>query len=129
MKHGATVMVCKKPLRGEKKMSPTAFVEQASDMAKQMIARESRGSGDIENAMRRLEARYGIPYATFWASKYRQTKTIRADLFARIAAAYEAEFDRQHKALEHERSITKAKGAFAEGLVRAADALAGEKDK
>ncbi len=42
------------------RMTETAAT--ARSWANELLRRESRGPGDMENAMRRLETRYGIPY-------------------------------------------------------------------
>jgi hypothetical protein len=109
-------------------MSAAAFVDHAALVASKMIAREARGPGDIENAMRRIEARYAIPYSVLWALRYRRPKQIAASAFAGIQRAYDLECERQIKLIEHERAITQAKSGFAAALVRAADALVGEGD-
>lgn len=44
-------------------------VAHAQEMTRAMVARECRGSGDMDNAMRRIEARCGIPHSTLWARK------------------------------------------------------------
>ena len=116
----------KKRLEKDSRMNAATFVEHASLLAGKMVSREMRGSGDTENAMRRLEALRGIPYATLWALRYRRPKSIAADIYARIVAAYDHECDRQQQLLEHERAITKAKGAFAAALIRAAASLDSE---
>lgn len=104
----------------------TAFVDEAADKAKWLVHREMRGPGDLENAMRRVETRYGIPFGALWALRYRKPKDIMTSVYVGIVAAHDAECDRQMKLLEHERTITKAKTGIAARLVRAADALLGQ---
>lgn len=124
--------MCKKPLREEQMSSA---VSEARDWAKWLVQRESRGPGDIENAMRRLEARYGIPFSTFWGLRYRPPKDILVSTFEQLRDAYLAEHEKHQRLLRHETEITKAKSgmssAFARAgaaLGRAADALDGEDD-
>lgn len=101
----------------------TAYVEDARRMASDLIARETKGSGDLDNAMRRLETRYGIPYGFLWNLRYRPPKDLLMGLFLRLQDAYQQQLNEQIKRLEHERSITEAKGRIAQGLVAAATAL------
>ena len=104
------------------------YVDDAADSVSWLIRRESRGPRDLENAMRRLEARYGIPYAVLWSLRYRKPKDILVSVYARIKDAHEAEINRQRSLLEHEQSITKAKTKIGAFLNRAANSLASEKD-
>jgi hypothetical protein len=115
--------VCQK-FSQDLQMSPTAFVEEAADKAKWLVQRETRGPGDLDNAMRRLEARYGIPFATFYNLRYRKPKEIFVSAYIAVLAAYEAERERQQRLLEHERTIETAKTGVAGYFSRAADALA-----
>lgn len=117
--------MCKKTLREEQM---TSAVSEARDWAKWLVQRESRGPGDLENAMRRIEARYGIPFSTLWSLRYRPPKDIFVSTFERLHAAYVAENERHQRLLKHEQEITKAKSRIASALVRAASALAGEED-
>ncbi len=117
--------MCKKFLR-EGQMSSEAVVARAKAWAHDLVARESRGPGDTENAMRRLGARYGIPYRLLWGLRYRPPKDLLASAYLAIARAYEAERDRQMRQLQHELQITTAKAGPASRLIRAAAALAGE---
>ena len=100
-----------------------AYVDDARRMARDLIARETKGSGDLENAMRRLETRYGVPYGFLWNLRYRPPKDLLMGLFLRLQEAYEQQLGEQIKRLEHERSITEAKGRIAQGFVAAANAL------
>jgi hypothetical protein len=118
--------MCNSFLRKDHEMSSAAFISHAADLSRQMVARESRGPGDIDNAMRRLEARYGIPYSILWALRFRKPKTLDVGVFARILGAYESECDRQQRAIEHEREITRAKTAIGRLIVAASDALGRE---
>ncbi len=86
-------------------------VEIAADYANRMLEREMRGPGDIEEAMRRIEAKTGVGYWTLWGLRYRRRdlKTIAADQFQRIRAAYLATCERQLSALKHELAIEQAR--------------------
>ena len=109
-------------------MGAATFVDEAVEMARNMVARESRGPGDIDNAMSRLEARYGVPYSVFWSLRYKKPKTMDVDIFARIFFAYEAECERQQRLVDEERQATRAKSRLGRALLCAGDLLAGKED-
>lgn len=115
-------MECKKNLQGELMNT----VDQAADWARELTRAEARGPGDIENAWRRLEHRYGVPASTFWGLRYRKPKDVLASVYIRLRAAYQAECERQIRKLQHEITITKAIAGAAGAAVRAASALARE---
>lgn len=83
-------------------------VAEAQSWAKALVTHESRGPGDLDGAMHRLESRYGIPWRTFWALRYRPPKQIGADVWKRIRQAHQYERQRQLRLLEHETEITAA---------------------
>ena len=87
-------------------MSACAYVDHAAGMARTMVERETRGAGDTENAMRRIEMKFGVSYSDMWALRYRKPKAIWAHVFDRIKAAYEAQRHQQMRALQHEAEIT-----------------------
>lgn len=93
------------PLRG----TQVNTVEQSALWARELTRREARGPGDIESAWHRLERRYGVPFRAFWALRYRRPKSITAEIYVRLCAAYQAECDRQMRMLAHEIEIAKAK--------------------
>ena len=84
-------------------------VDAAADYASRLIENEARGS-DVEDAMRRIEAGYGIGHSTLWSLRYRKPKSISADIFARIRGAYLSACERQIANLQHELSVEKACG-------------------
>lgn len=87
-----------------------AYIDDAQKWANDLVQRESRGNGDTENAMRRLDARLGISWRTFWSLRYRPPKDILIGTYMGLKHAYEAECERQARLLRHELEITKAKG-------------------
>lgn len=107
----------------EGQMSEAAYVEDAAQIARSLVARESRGPGDTENAMRRLEARYGVPFNAWWSLRYRKPKAIVAGLYARIKAAHAAECERHLRRLAIELEITKAVSGPDHASVAAAQAV------
>ena len=92
----------------------------ARSWANELIRRESRGPGDMENAMRRLESRYGVPWRTLWSLRYRPPTDVLVGVYLQLHAAYAAECERQEGVLRHEREITKAKLQAFESLAGAA---------
>ena len=80
----------------------------ASEYVRRMVARESRGPGDTDGAMQRLEARYGIGFWQLSHLRGGRAKSIEVTLFARIKAAYLDYCERQVRALEHEIAVEKA---------------------
>ena len=88
----------------------------ASAWANELVRRESRGPGDMENAMKRLEARYGIGWRTFWQLRYRPPSDVLVGVYLQLKTAYEAECTRQERLLRHEREVAKAKAKAFEAL-------------
>ena len=84
-------------------------VSEAKEWASAMVLREMRSPGDLENAMRRLESRYGIPWRTFWNLRYRPPADVLVGVWRQLGAAYEAECERQERLLAHERHVAEAK--------------------
>lgn len=94
----------KKFLREDQRMSVAA----ASEMASRLVQKESRGPGDLDNAMRRIEARYGVPYSVLWSLRYRKPKDILLGVFTKLRCAYWSECERQAAILEHELTLIEA---------------------
>ncbi len=105
------------------KIMSDVFVSNAQEWANELVRRESRGPGDYENAMRRLESRYGIPWQTFWRLRHGRLKDVYVSIYVRLQAAYQAECERQMRLLAHEIEIAKAKGLAGAPAVEAAEAL------
>ena len=101
------------------KLSYQSGVSEAKEWASHMVLREMRSPGDLENAMRRLESRYGIPWRTFWNLRYRPPADILVGVWRQLHSAYEAECQRQERLLAHERHIAEAKVLAFETLDRA----------
>lgn len=112
----------KKPLR-ERQMSDVALVERAASWADALLKLESRGPGDLDNAMRRLARKTGVSYATFWKLRYRRPKDVFASVYFSLLAAYEAEHKRQLERLTHELELTRAIAGADCRAVRSAEAL------
>lgn len=85
-------------------------VEAATDYVRTMVQRESQGPGDLDNAMRRLESKYGLPFWTLWHLRKGKAKTVEASLLARIRGAYLDMCQRQASNLLHEIKMEAAAG-------------------
>jgi hypothetical protein len=90
------------------KATPQMSVEAATDYVRTMVQRESRGPGDLDNAMTRIEAKYGLPFWTLWHLRRGKAKTVEASMLARIRAAYLDMCQRQASNLLHEIKIEAA---------------------
>lgn len=91
-----------------RKETPPMSVETATEYVRTMVQRESRGPGDIDNAMQRLEAKYGLPFWTLWYLRKGKAKTCDTSLYARIRGAYLDMCQRQAANLLHEITIEAA---------------------
>lgn len=89
---------------------PPMSVEAATEYVRTMVQRESRGPGDLDNAMSRIEAKYGLPFWTLWHLRKGKAKTVEASLLARIRGAYLDMCQRQASNLLHEIEMEAAAG-------------------
>jgi hypothetical protein len=120
--------VRKSSLQGKQMSDAAAHVEQAAAWAKTLTQSESRGPGDLENAWRRLESRYGVSTQTFWSLRYRRPKEIASHIYLRLLTAYRAEHDRQMRLLRNELEITKNVAGDFHDSVAAAQAVVDEEN-
>lgn len=109
-------------------MSDVPLVDTAVGWANALVRSESRGPGDLDNAMRRVARRHSLPYGLFWKLRYRRPKDVAASLFISLREAYEAECARQLDRLAHDLEVTKANAGPDCRAVRAAQALVGAED-
>lgn len=118
--------MCKETLQSEQEVMSSADV--AAGYVRRMVEKETNGWGDQENALGRLEARYGLPFWSMNNLRTGRAKTVEAGLFARIRAAYLDLCERQVRVLQHEISIEKAlhEDDTIQDLERAAAALAAQ---
>lgn len=82
--------------------------EVASGFVRRMVETETRGWGDQDNALSRLEARYGLPFWSLQNLRMGRAKTVEASLFNRIKAAFVDHCGKQAARLLHEAQIAKA---------------------
>ena len=80
----------------------------ATNYVRRMVQRESRGPGDIDSAMQRLEARYGIGFWQLSHIRSGKAKTVDVSLFARIRGAYLDYCQRLVSNLQHEIAVQEA---------------------
>ena len=85
-------------------------VESATEYVRTMVQRESHGPGDLDNAMQRLEARYGLPFWSLWHLRRGRAKSVDVSLYARIRCAYFDMCGRQAANLLHEIEVEAAAG-------------------
>ena len=101
-------------------------LDQAADIHRDLVSRESRGYGDTHNAMRRLEP-LGLPYWTQWNLRAGKLTGDGAALLARVRAAYRAWLARRVAAdLEILRALEADGDAHATRDVVEAEALLAE---
>jgi len=112
-------------------MSSVECVQQAASWSRKLTQMRARGPGDTDNAMRGIERDYGIAHSILWSLRYRpeRYRTIGAEIYARLQAAYAAECERQQRKLAHEIEITKAIAGPDHAAVVAAEALVSEETK
>lgn len=97
----------KKPLT-DAQMSDAAFIDEAVEWSKKLTRMKSRGPGDVDNAMRRIESDYGVDYWTIWQLRYtrHRIKSIGTGAYMRLKYAYEAERQRQRRLLSDDIETT-----------------------
>lgn len=61
---------------------------KAAEIHREMVQREARGPGDLENAMRRLEAKYGLSYWWQWNLRYKRPERVEPGFAQRLQLAY-----------------------------------------
>lgn len=97
-------MPCTKSEQGEHQMSAAV----ATRYVRAMAERETRGFGDGDNALRRLEAQSGLSFWTLRYLKQGRAATIDTGVFQRVRAFYLSYCERQLSALQHELAVEKA---------------------
>ena len=103
-----------------------SVVGQAREWANMLVHSQCRGPGDFDNAMRRVETKWGIPYGLIWSLRYRPPKDVPGSLLVSLFAAVEDLRETGRKKYEHELAIAQATGRSNSILARMAVALAGE---
>jgi hypothetical protein len=91
----------------EREMSSVDMAGQASSFVRRMVENETRGWGDTDNALNRLEAKYGLPFWSLQNLRTGRAKTVEASLFNRIKAAFVDHCGKQAARLLHEADMAK----------------------
>lgn len=81
--------------------------ETATTFVRRMVENETRGWGDTDSALSRLEAKYGLPFWTLQNLRTGRAKTVEATLFNRIKAAFVDQCGRHAARLLHEAELAK----------------------
>ena len=109
----------------KKSLSEQEQMSAALETYNKMLAKEIRGSGDVENAMYRLQAQYGLDYWRQWQLKYR--RQICSEFAEQIRQAWlsvlERSVRRDIEALKIERAKDAGGNADNTDLIAEAEAL------
>jgi hypothetical protein len=63
-------------------------MSDATDIYRELLAREMRGPSDTESAMHRLQVRYGLDYGWQWSWRFRPPKFTKPEAFNKLRNAY-----------------------------------------
>ena len=99
------------------------FVDRSKAWALALVRAESRGPGDMGEAMRRVARRIRIPFGRIWALHYRPPKDVPVSIYQSLALAYIAMCEEQVRHLRHEIEVTRAIAGADCSAVRAAETL------
>lgn len=108
------------------KLHDYSATAEAKRLVNELLRLESRGAGDLENAMRRLGNRYGLPWRVFWNLKYRNQKDVFVGVLRKLKEAHIAECRRQVERMAHELQIAKLNGVLVDDLEDQVAALRNE---
>lgn len=115
--------------RGEQTMAATVAVKEASEWARTLIQRETRGFGDHDNAIRRLCHRHdGLTPSLLSNLLYRPPKDLMVSKYIALQTAFINECDRHERAIRHEREIAATKSLAAKAFVGVGSALSSAAD-
>jgi hypothetical protein len=109
-------------------MSDAAYLDQADIWTRELTRMKSRGPGDTDNAMRRLEREYELDYGFLWSLRYRRRtlKIISISVYESIRAAYRNECEKQMRKLGNDITRTEELLGPDHAVVLAAKAYVGE---
>lgn len=93
-----------------RKPVPPMSVEAATEYVRRMTKLESDGPGDIDNALRRIGAKFGLGFWTLWHLRKGKAKSIDSTIYARIRSAYLELCATKARNLLHEINIEAAAG-------------------
>lgn len=109
---------------GNRKMSASAFVEEATDWAKELVHVETKRPGDHKPAMGRVARRAGVSFALLKNLHYRPPKSISINDYLALYLDFHA--NEQPKRYREERAGAKPKTIIGEILLRASDRMVRE---
>lgn len=95
----------------------------AHEYARRMVSRECRGPGDIERALERLEARYGISRWQMSHLRKGNAKTIETGLFHRLKSAFIDHCGKQAARLLHEAEMARQVGEDSDDVAAIEDQI------
>ncbi len=98
------------------KVSDYSATGEAKRLVNELLQLESRGAGDLENAMKRLAHRYGLPWRVFWTLKYRNPKDVLMGTFKKLEEAHLQECRRQMQRMGHAVEMARARGVMVDDL-------------
>ena len=107
-------------------MDMRLLADDAASKARKLVGCETRGPGDQEAALHRIETMYGLPYWSMWAWLYRKPKEVGAAFYLRLNAALEDQAEKQRAKYESESRTAREFMGGNSLLVRAAAAIAGD---
>lgn len=67
------------------------YIEKLAEKARTWVKIEATGSGDTDNAMRRIADRANVPYQLMWKLRFKPPKSIAWDIVERFNEAYRRE--------------------------------------
>lgn len=101
-------------------------VDQASEWTHEMVMRDLRGPGDLENAMQRVGRRIGVGYRLLWNLRYRKPKDLPASAFLKIWTAWDEFQENQMKRLSDDVEAAQATPRHNHHFVASSAALVAE---
>lgn len=90
------------PVQGSSKGIQAMSTALASEYVRKMVARETAGNGDVENAIRRLARKHGLSFWQIMHLRAGRAKSITIDAFTSIRRAYLDYCEAEIRALQQE---------------------------
>lgn len=100
-------------------------VDQAHEWSDEMVRRDLRGPGDVDNAMRRVARRIGVAYSLLWNLRYRKPKDIPTRQYLKLWCAWETLKDNQMRALKDDYARTIAESGYGHNSLASAASVLG----
>lgn len=113
----------------ERQMSNRCHMSQATAWADELIREETRGPGDLDNAMRRVARRANVTHGFLWKLRYRNPKDVLAGQFFNLQRAWTELKSRQMRNLRNEIEKNAALFGDESDPVQAARALVAASDE